>query len=63
MLSILGSCVNLSDHAPNTYLTAEMLLLTKAMLPLAGTLSNGPRALNAMNVCSKRGMHDLEDTE
>lgn len=63
MLSKLGSCVNLSDHALNTYLTAEMLQLTKAMLPLAKTVSNRPRASDETNVCSERGMHDLEDTE
>ena len=63
MLSKLGSCVNLSDHALNTYLSAEMLLLTKRMLSLAEAMSNRPRAIDAMHVCSGRGIHDLEDTE
>ena len=49
MLSKLGSCVNLSDHALNTYLTAEMLQLAKAMLPLAKTVSNRPRAFDGTN--------------
>lgn len=49
--------MNLSDHALNTYLTADMLQLTKGMLPLAETMSNRPRAFDAMNVGSDKERH------
>ena len=63
MLPNVGSCVNLSDHTLNTYLTAETSLLTKPTLSIAESTSNRARAFDPTNTCSERGMHGPEGTQ